>query len=169
MWTKPHTFVFWIISCFAWTHLVTIPTWDLSTALQKLTHAKTQQSYWLGLLASIFTLSHLSFGCLHCPTICQYERFCHPAVLKHHGLLSVRLRYRPAPRAFISGTAGLLLSERPRERLAYADCVFVLPAALSRAPTARAELEHINHSRRRRQLNYKDTQFLLRLIMRRLS
>lgn len=155
-----------------------ILAWVLSTASLKLTQVKTQQSYRLGLLAAIFPLSRLSFGCLHCPTmcpataaaICVLPRFCRPAALKHHGLSSVRLRYRPAPRAFISRAAGLPLSERPRERLAFADCVFVLPAALSRAQTAQAELEHINHScRRRRQLNYKDTQFLLRLIMRGLS
>lgn len=101
----------------------------------------------------------------------RYRIFlCHPAVLKLHWLSSVCLRYRPAPCAFISCTAELPLSERPRELLAYADCVFVLPAALSWAQTAPAELEHINHSRCHRcQLNYKDTQFLLRLIMCRLS
>lgn len=152
-----------------------ILAWVLSTAPLKWTQVKTQQSYRLGLLAAIFPLSRLSSGCLHCPTmcpataaaICVLPRFCRPAVLKHHGLSSVCLRYRPAPRAFISRAAAPPLSERPRERLAYADCVFVLPAALSRAQTAQAGLEHINHSRRRRrrQLNYKDTQFLLRLIM----
>lgn len=142
-------------------------------------NAASQLIYRLCLLA-ISPLSRLSFGCLLltsstiCPataaSICALPGFCYPAVLKHHGLSSGCLRYRSASRTFISCTAKLPLSERPRELLACADCVFVLPAALSWAQTAPAELEHINHSRCHHcQLNYKDTQFLLRLIMQRLS
>lgn len=103
----------------------------------------SQFIYRLCLLA-IFLLS----GCELLPTstiypamaaaICALPSFCHPAVLKHHRLSSVFMRYRPASRAFISCTAELPLSERPCELLAYADCVFVLPAALSWAQTAPA-------------------------------
>lgn len=144
-------------------------TWDLSNTRKN----EPKQNFVYLLFSLGLILSLVVFSTMYSTTaaaICTLQRFCHPAVLKHHALSSVCLRYRPASRAFISCTAELPLSEHPRELLAYADCVFVLPAALLWAQTALAELEHINHSCCHRcQLNYKDTQFLLRLIMRRLS
>lgn len=66
------------------------------------------------------------------------------------------------PSSFISYAAGLLSSSDTCE------CLHMLTACLCYlqcTQTARAELKHINHSRCL-QLNYKDTQFLLCLIMR---
>lgn len=66
--------------------------------------AASQLIYRLCLLA-IFPLSGCVCESCHGSCNLRTPKFLPPTVLKHHGLSSVCLRYRLAPRAFISCTA----------------------------------------------------------------